>query len=242
MEGEIIDSGRDKYRSAGGDTHDPDIFHDLDRGSARGGGSAQGGSRADGSGLSQAVGASTHVSINSRASYRVPSVIGGRTVTPTGNYFDNANWHSRQDITGRKVVCPKGKRGAQGSRNYDWHHSAATAAIPELFGAAKHFCTKISDGELYYKYKDIQSEYMGNLDKLKLFGKRMEAFDMFDLFIVPLWIDPNTISVLDRWGGRKVNWINITKHWSQVLLEHVCAWQRNTFDWCSDDNDLTSME
>ncbi len=29
---------------------------------------------------------------------------------------------------------------------------AATAALPDLFGAAKHFCTKNADGELYYKY------------------------------------------------------------------------------------------
>jgi hypothetical protein len=26
------------------------------------------------------------------------------------------------------------------------------------------------------------------------------------------------------------------------LLEYVCVWQSNTFDWCTDDNDLTSME
>jgi hypothetical protein len=107
---------------------------------------------------------------------------------------------------------------------------------------AKHFCTKNSDRKLSYKYKNIQSEYAGNLDKLKLFRKCMEAFDMFNPFIVPLWIDPDTISVLDRWGDRKANGINITKHWSQVLLKHVCAWQRDTFVWCTDNNNLTSME
>ena len=192
--------------------------------------------------VSQAVGASTQVSINSRASYRVPSVIRGCTVTTTGNYFDNANRHSRQDITGRKVVCPKGKHGPQGLCDYNRHHSAATAAIPELYGAAKHFRTKNSDGELSYKYKDIQSKYVGNLDMLKLFRKRMEAFDMFGPFIFPPWIDPDAISVLDCWGDRKTNRIDITKHWSQVLLKHMCAWQRDTFDWCTDDNDLTSME
>jgi hypothetical protein len=224
MEDESIDSRCDNYCSARGDPRDLDILSDLN------GGSVRGELHASGSGLSQAIGASAQVSIKSRASYRVPSVIGGRTVTPTGNYFDGANRHSRQDITGRKVVCPKGKHGTQGLRNYDWHHLAATAAIPELFGAAKHFCTKILDGELSYKYKNIQSEYVGNLDKLKLFRKPMEAFDMFDPFIIPLWIDPNAISVLDRWGDRKANGIDITKHWSQVLLEHVCAWQRDTFE------------
>jgi hypothetical protein len=47
---------------------------------------------------------------------------------------------------------------------------------------------------------------------------------------------------LDRWGDRKANGIDITKHWSPVSLKHVCAWQRDTFDWCTDNNDLTSME
>jgi hypothetical protein len=148
MDGESIDSGRDHNRSVGGGVRVPDIFDDLDWGSAQGGGSARGGLHVGGSGLSQAIGASTQVSINSRASYRVPTVIGGLTVTPTGNYFDDANRRSHQDIAGRKVVCPKGKRGAQGLHDYDWHHMAATAVIPELFGAAKHFCTENSDGEL----------------------------------------------------------------------------------------------
>ncbi len=95
MDGESIDSGRDRNRSVGGGMRVPDIFDNLDGRSAQGGGSAQGGLQAGESGLSQAVGTFTQVSINSRASYRVLSVIGGRTVTPTGNYFDNANWRSR---------------------------------------------------------------------------------------------------------------------------------------------------
>ena len=65
---------------------------------------------------------------------------------------------------------------------------------------------------------------------------------MFNPFIVPLWINPGAISVLDCWGDRKVNGIYITKHWSQVSLNHVCARQRDTFDWCTDNNNLTSME
>jgi hypothetical protein len=108
------------------------------------------------------------------------------------------------------VICPKEKRGAQGSRNYCCNHTAATAALPELFGAAKHFCTKNSDGELAYKYKDIQSKYMGNLDKLKLFLKRLVAFDMLNPFMVPSWIEPNAISKMDRWGDRVLELIDLT--------------------------------
>jgi hypothetical protein len=177
----------------------------------------------------------------------VPSTIGGgssgsRSIIPTGNYFNDTTWHSPQMVLACKVVCPKGKRGDQGSRDYSWHHSAATAAIPELFGAAKHFCTKNADGKLSYKYKDILSRYVGNLDTLKLFRKCMEAFDMFDPFLIPTWIDPYDISVLDCWGDRKHDGIDPTKHWSNLSLKHVCAWQRDTFDWCTDEDDLISME
>jgi hypothetical protein len=36
--------------------------------------------------------------------------------------------------------------------------------------------------------------------------------------------------------------IDLTKHWSTVSLEHVCAWQHDIFDWCNDRKDLTSIE
>ncbi len=86
-----------------------------------------------------------------------------------GNYFDDTTRRSSRMVLAGKVVCPKGKCGDQELHNYSRHHLAVTAVIPELFGAAKHFCTKNSDGKLSYKYKDIQSEYVGNLDKLNLF-------------------------------------------------------------------------
>ncbi len=85
----------------------------------------------------------------------------------------------------------------QGSRNYCCNHAVATAALLELFGMAKHFHTKNSDGELAYKYKDIQSKYVGNLDKLKLFRKHLVAFNMLNPFMVPSCIEPNAISVMD---------------------------------------------
>ncbi len=181
----------------------------------------------------------------------VPAFVGGqgagssvasRSVIPTENYFNESARRSHREILERKVICPKEKRGPQGSRDYCRTHAAATAALPELFGAAKHFRTKNFDGELAYKYKDIQSEYVGNLDKLKLLRKLMIAYDLYNPFMVPLWIEPQAIGVMNRWGDRGSDSIDLLKHWSQVSLEHVCAWQRDTFDWCNDNEDLTSIE
>ena len=131
----------------------------------------------------------------------------------TGNYFDETARRSHHVISARKVICPKNKHGVQGLCDYSWHHEAATAALPELFGAAKHYRTKNADGELSYKYKDIQSEYVGNLDKLKLFRKCMEAFDMLNPFLIPIWTNPMAISVVDCWGDRKSEAVDLMKHW-----------------------------
>jgi hypothetical protein len=102
-------------------------------------------------------------SITSQGSSRVPqfvgagSSVGSHSVIPTGNYFNKSARCSHWDIFDRKVVCQKEKCGAQGSHDYCPNHAAATAALPELFCAAKHVCTKNSDGELAYKYKDIRT-------------------------------------------------------------------------------------
>jgi hypothetical protein len=70
----------------------------------------------------------------------------------------------------------------------------------------------------------------------------MEAFDLFDPFLISTWIDPDAISVLDCWGDRKHDGIDLTKQWSKLLLKYICAWKRDTFGWCTDEDDLTSME
>jgi hypothetical protein len=93
------------------------------------------------------AGASLH---NSHSTANVPSIVrtGGagsissRSVVATGNYFDETTRRSRHVISARKVICPKNQRGVQGPRDYSWHHEATTAALPELFGAAKHYRTK----------------------------------------------------------------------------------------------------
>ncbi len=244
MDGDSIDSEQDTHRHVGGDP-EPNLLLELERGSHGGlHASSCGGSHPGRSGFSMANGASTQASVGT---CQVPSIIGGGSagscsIIPMGNYFNDTTRHSCRMVLAWKVFCPMGKRGDQGSRNYRWHHLAAIAAIPELFDAAKHFCTKNADSKLSYKYKDIQSDYVGNLDKLKLFKKCMDAFDMFKPFLIPTWIDPDAISVLDCWGNREHDGIDLTKHWSKLLLKHVCAWQRDTFDWCTDEDDLTSME
>jgi hypothetical protein len=154
MEGESTDSEQDYcfHPGAGVDGQgwgDVSILKDLATGSvamsAHGGGGAS--------------------CVSAASVAQVPSIIGGgilvstaQSVIATGNYFDETARHSCCVISARKVFCPKDKGGTQGLCYYCWHHAATTDALPDLFGAAKHFFTKNADGELCYKYQDIQSE------------------------------------------------------------------------------------
>jgi hypothetical protein len=184
----------------------------------------------------------SHASHNSRSSARVPSIIrtGGarsissRSVVATGNYFDGTARRSRHVILARKIICPKNKCGVQGLHDYSQHHETITTALSKLFGAAKHYRTKNEDLDLSYKYKDIPSEYVGNLDKLKLLTKCMEAFDILDPFLISIWMNPIAISLVNHWGDRKSEAVDLTKHWLKISLKHACAWQRDTFDWCTE--------
>ena len=80
----------------------------------------------------------------------------------------------------------KNKRAPEGSCERDVHHSNATSALAQTFGASKHFVPKNSEGESEStKYANIQSKYVGNLSKIKLLESRVIAYDMMAPFVVP---------------------------------------------------------
>ena len=76
--------------------------------------------------------------------------------TSVASYWGRKTKQSQEKILQRRVVCPKSKRGPEGSRERDVHHKNATYALSSLFGAAKHFIPKNSEGESEStKYSDI---------------------------------------------------------------------------------------
>jgi hypothetical protein len=95
----------------GGDA-EPDLLSEQEWGSHGGlhAGSHRG-SHVGGSGFSMANGAFAQVSVQSRCTYRVPSIIGGgfagsHSIIPMGNYFNDTTQCSRRMISALKVVCP----------------------------------------------------------------------------------------------------------------------------------------
>ncbi len=123
------------------------------------------------------------------------------SVLATSGYFGYTCW-TLTEIDARRVICPKTARGAHGSCNYSHHQEAATCALPHIFALAKQFHAKNSEGKVSNKYANLQSEYAGNLAKIKNLKRHMDPWDMSDPFVIPQLIDPYALSVDNRWAKR----------------------------------------
>jgi len=162
------------------------------------------------------------------------------SVIPINRYFGT---QKRQaiEINARRVICPKHACGAHGSRDYARHQEAATKALPYPFALAKHFHAKNAKGEASNKYANLQSEYAGNLAKIKTLKRRMDAWDMISPFVIPDFVDPYALSVENCWGDRKLTGVNLLKNWGKLTLKQCRNWHRDSFDYACTTN-LTSME
>jgi hypothetical protein len=140
-------------------------------------------------------------------------------------------------------VCLKSKRGPERSRERDVHHKNVTYALSSLFGAAKHFIPKNSEGESEpTKYSDIQSEYVGNLANVKLLEARVMSYDMIAPFMIPKLINSEADAVKDRWGDRETTGLNLFQYWSKFSLTTVALFQQDSYKHCANDEDTVSCE
>ncbi len=104
------------------------------------------------------------------------------------------------------------------------HQEAAAKALPHVFASAKHFRAKNAEGKSSNKYANLQSEYAGNLAKIKSFKWHMDVWDMSDPFAIPSLIDPDALSVDDCWAERKLPGMHLLKNFnnaaycSEILL------------------------
>ena len=84
-------------------------------------------------------------------------------------YWGRKTKQMKGEILQCRVVCVKIKCFPEGSREQDIPHATATKVPSQTFDTVKQFVTKNLKGEYYStKYTGIQSEYIGNLDKIKL--------------------------------------------------------------------------
>ncbi len=88
------------------------------------------------------------------------------SVVATSGYFGSTR-RTPTEINARWVTCPKTAHGAHGSCNYSRHQEATACALPNILALAKHFHAKNSESKASNKYTNLQSEYAGNLAKIK---------------------------------------------------------------------------
>ena len=92
------------------------------------------------------------------------------------SYWGCTTKQKNEDILQHRVVCVKRKRVPEDYNERDIHHGNATKALFQTFGAAEQFVPKNLDGgSKSTKYTEIQSEYVGNLENIKLLKSRIMA-------------------------------------------------------------------
>ena len=68
------------------------------------------------------------------------------------------------------MLVNKSKHSSRGSREHDIHYGLATNMLDVKFGVSSHFIPNVCDNETVSEnthYKDIQSMFCGNTEKLK---------------------------------------------------------------------------
>ena len=121
----------------------------------------------------------------------------------SSSYWERTTKQKKKDILQQHMVCVKNKCGPEGSRECNIHHANAKKALSQTFGAAKHFVPKKLDGESKStKYTNIQSDYVGNLAKIKLLEAHIMAYDMKYSFIITTLLYEYAGAFKDRWGNR----------------------------------------
>ena len=145
------------------------------------------------------------------------------------SYWSRTTKRMKDKILQRRVVCVKRKRAPKGSKERDIHHGNATQAPPQTFGAAKHFVPNNSEKESKStKYTDIQSEYVGNLDIIKLLEARIMVYNMTDPFVILTLVDEYAGAVKYCWGNNAATGVYLLSRQLKVLICVVAQFQRDS--------------
>jgi hypothetical protein len=152
--------------------------------------------------------------------------------------FDLADAKTDEDIRKNKIVVSKEGRGTKGSREYGIHYKMATDRLSCLFDAPAHFTPIVrqedADSGTCPPYKDIQSMYVGNHDKLEALEDRCRKMDLMEVLMIPDYNDQNASHPKDKWKGDDSK-KNLLSHWSQIPLAQVIDYQQDINRYSSHD-------
>ena len=172
--------------------------------------------------------------------------VGGASVAASlgsAAVFQNRTRRTLVQIQQDEVVVRKEDRGVPGSKIYVSNRTAATRSLSIKFLGSFHLQSKNAAGENLQKSKNLQDEFVSNLEVMKMLKERIHQYDLLIPFMVPkVYRD---IVGVDAWEGR---WdtsnpnreiVDLTAHWGKLPLDHILKWQRD-FNGYSDDIDHVS--
>ena len=114
-------------------------------------------------------------------------------------------------VLAKHVVVTKDKRSIPVSRERGTHYSAATGALNQTFGEARHFVPTSREGGPD-NYHNIQEIYVGNLHKLKGVHDRCVKYNIKDPLKIPLMFNKTMTDPAVRWGDATTK-RDLLVHW-----------------------------
>ena len=142
--------------------------------------------------------------------------------------FGRVHRRTLEDMALDEVIVRKEDRGVLGSKIFVANRAAATLGLTQKFLGSIHLQSKNAAGEQMQKAKNIQDQFVSNLDVMAKFAERIKQYDM----LLPLQIPKDYNDVVDveaRWDmdnpDREI--VNLSIHWGALSAEHVYNWQRD---------------
>jgi hypothetical protein len=88
--------------------------------------------------------------------------------------FGRANRRTLEEVVQDEVIVRKGDRGAQGSKLFVTNRLAATQDLTVKFLGSVHLLSKNAAGENVQKAKNIQDQFVSNLDVMSKVVERLK--------------------------------------------------------------------
>ena len=128
--------------------------------------------------------------------------------------FGRANRRTLDEIVLDEILVRKDDRGTPGSKIFVTNRAAATLGLTTKFLGSIHLLSKNAAGENMQKAKNIQDQFVSNLDVM---GKLVERIKQYDM-LLPLQIPKvyhDVVNVEDRWdmnnNDREI--VDLSTHW-----------------------------
>ncbi len=175
---------------------------------------------------------------------RVPSAAaaaGSVASQATVAAFGRTNRRTIEDLELDEVIVRKTDRGVSGSKIFVANRAAATMGLSVKFLGSVHLQSKNAAGEHMQKAKNIQDQFVSNLEVMNKLVERMKQYDL----LLPLQIPKDYNDVIDveeRWDSSDPDRIvDLSIHWGELSAEHVFNWQRDFNGYCLDDDHVSSV-